>query len=135
MLKAWKSPKEMKMVIGMVDEAIDATRIGSSSITTIITAIMAMRSSSKKLVTLSLTTFGWSVIFVILTSCGSSFSKLLSILLIFEPISVMLRPCFISTLSTKHFFELVVIIDVSGAYSRLTSPTSRRRTTSPVGDV
>ena len=45
MPKAKKSPKEMKMEIGMVLAATNATRMGSSNITTPTTAMMAMSSS------------------------------------------------------------------------------------------
>ena len=46
----------MKMVIGMVEAATNATRIGSNSITTTTTATMAINSSWIKTLTLWSTT-------------------------------------------------------------------------------
>ena len=59
--KALNSPRDMNMVMGMVDAATRATLMGSRSMTTITTATMAMTSSSRKFATLSLTTWLWSV--------------------------------------------------------------------------
>ena len=63
----------MNMVIGIVEAATNATRIGSSNITTITTATMAISNSFKKLFTLSPTTSLWSVMRNMFTSDGSSF--------------------------------------------------------------
>ena len=60
--KALYKPRDMKILIGMVEAATKATRIGSRSITTMTTATMAMTSSWRKLSTLSFTTLLWSVI-------------------------------------------------------------------------
>ena len=51
----------MKMEMGIVDEATKATRIGNNSITTTITATIAMINSFRKFSTLSPTTLLWSV--------------------------------------------------------------------------
>ena len=72
MLNAWNRPKEMKMVIGIVEAATSATLIGSRSITTAITATIAMTSSRRKFFTLSSTTWLWSVMRKMVTSSGSS---------------------------------------------------------------
>ena len=59
------------MVIGMVEAATSATRIGMSNSTTMMTATTAITSSRRKLTTESFTTFGWSVIRNSLTLGGS----------------------------------------------------------------
>ena len=95
-------PIDMNMVTGMVDAAIRATRNGSRSITTMITAITAITNSCRKLVTLSSTTLLWSVMRSMLTSDGSSCLKSSITLFTSLPISTMLQPFFISMLSNTH---------------------------------
>lgn len=63
----------MNIVMGMVEAATSAVRIGSSSITTTTTATMAIINSLRKVVTLAETTSLWSVMRNVVTSCGRVF--------------------------------------------------------------
>ncbi len=135
MPKAWYRPSDVNMVMGMVDAATNATRIGSRSITTRTTATIAMTISCRKLMTLSPTTLLWSVMRLMLTSCGSvcwNFSIAWSIAL---PISTTFSPFFISTLRSRHFLPLLVMRLSASGYSRLTVAMSFSRTFSPPGEL
>ena len=107
--KAWNSPSEINIVTGIVEAATNATRKGRSNITTIMTAITAITSSCRKLSTLSLTTWLWSVIRKIPTSSGSSFWNSSSTLLMCSPICTTFCFFFISTESRRHLRPLLVI--------------------------
>ena len=117
----------------MVDAATRATRIGKNSIITITTAAMAMRSSRRKFTTLSFTTLVWSVMVKMVTSDGNVDLNSSITFSMSAPMAVMLRPFFISTLSTRHFCPLLVTYDDGWGYSRLILATSFRRTTLPDG--
>ena len=121
------------MLIGMVLAATKATRTGISSNTTTTTAMMAMRSSLRKLTTESLTTWLWSVMVYMLTSLGRVWRNSSICFFTAAPISVMLRPFFISMLRTRHFLPLLVTKLVGEGYSWRTVAMSFTRTTLPSG--
>ena len=100
--QAMNRPKEMNMVIGMVSAETSATRIGSSSITTMMTATTAMASSLRNFITASSTTFDWSVMLYSVMSRGRASWNSAICSFTASPIATMSLPFFISTDSSRH---------------------------------
>ena len=106
---AYKIPIVMKMEIGMVAPATAATRKGSKSIVTIITAKMAMANSFKKCVMECPTACGISAIFATCTSGEILPFSVCNVSSTVSPKETMLLPGCISKEISRLFVPLFLM--------------------------